>query len=1135
MGKHDENILNIFNTLNDAVILIDFSGKIRYVNKKAEELTGYSEDELYSLNIFKIVAPEYASNIKKKMERRQKGIKSKFFYEIELMNKNGNKVAVEISSSLVESEEKEKRILIIVRDITVNKEKEAEIQKIANFNYTYNKLLRLSYEECNLKSFLNKALEVLISLDWLSIEAKGAIFLKEGEYLKLVSYINIPKELLESCSSVPVGKCLCGMAALKKKIISSSRPDKAHEIKYNGMKKHGHYIIPMMDEKEVVGVLNLYIPYKFSPTREEKEFLDGAAKIIALIIKRFKIRNELDNSKERYRMILENINEIVYLVEINGGHFLGEMKFVSERVETVTGYKKEEVQKDPELWFNIVHPDDKEKLIESTQRILTSGNSDIRIYRICHRKTREYRWIEDIVVPNLDDNNKVVGFFGVARDITEHMRRDNEMKILQSINNAINRGTPLEHVFQMATDGVRKNFNYSACDIYLIDLDKSELMSTALSIDAKLKNEIERISKTKIKDIRIPLSRNSSFSRTIENKAVYTTDNIVSVFHDYSDIKIPDFLTEKLIRILGFKYFIRVPLIAGDKVIGVMGAARDRNITDEDARVLKRFASQLALAVKKAKLEETLRESEEKFRSVVETATDAIITTDISGKVIFWNRAAEEIFEYKEDEIIYKPIDLIISDKSVDAHYKDIKGSTLKNLLQAGKRTFEGTGKRKDRSEFPVEISTSTWEINNEIYLTAIIRDINKRKRIENELVETLKKISVINVLDRKISSSLDISEVYSTFAKEMRKLIDFNRIYVFSIKNNDIILETTENFGISESRIDTGNKIDLENIIAKSSISSLKTIIRNIDKPETSEDRIFYNDGIRSYICVPLVTDKPVGLLYISSIEENAFSYEIIPLIEDLSIQLAIAIEKSNMYSELKKAYDELKEVDELKNNIIANVRHEILTPVTVIKGSLEILEEEAESEECRNLISTSKRYLRKLADIVDDLVVISKFYRKDFKLNIKRVNLVSVLEKALEEKKAYAEEKNVDISKNIEDKIIEIEADERYLKKAIINLLDNAIKFNKAGGNVYVHISKSGDKAVIKICDTGIGIPKGKIDEIFHPLTQLDSTIKRKYGGTGSGLAVAKKIIELHSGELKVHSEPDKGTTFELIIPLK
>lgn len=1135
MVQQDENILTIFNTLNDAVVLIDFSGKIKYANKKAGELTGYSEDELYNRNIFKIVSPEYVSNIKKKMEGRQNGIKSKFCYKIELMTKNGNTVAVEISSSLVGSEEKENRILIIARDITANEKKEADIQKIANFNYTYNKLLRLSYKEYDLESFLNKALGVLISLDWLSIEAKGAIFLKEGEYLKLVSYINSPKELLESCSSVPVGKCLCGIAALNKEIISSFIPDKTHEIKYNRMEKHGNYIIPMMDEREVVGVLNLYIPRKFSPTREEREFLDGAAKIIALIIKRFKIRNELNNSKERYRMILENINEIVYLVEINGGPFLGEMKFISERVETVTGYKKEEFQKSPELWLSIVHQDDKEKLIESTNRILTSGNSDTRIYRICHRKTREYRWIEDIVVPKLDDNNKVVGFFGVVRDITEHMRRDNEMKLLQSINNAINRGTPLEHVFQMATDGVRKLFNYSTCDIYLIDMGKNELISTAFSMDAKLKNEIERISKIKIKDINIPLSSKSSFSRIIENKVVYTTDNIMSVFHDYIDIKTPDFLIEKLIRILGFKYFIRVPLIAGDKVIGVMGAARDRDITDEDDRVLKRFASQLAFAVKKAKLEETLRESEEKFRSVVETATDAIITTDISGKVIFWNRAAEEIFEYKEDEIISKPVDLIISDKSVDAHSKDIKESTLKSLLQAGKRTFEDTGKRKDGSEFPVEISTSTWEINNEIYLTAIIRDISKRKRIENEQVETLKKISVINILDRKISSSLDISEVYSTFAEEMRKLIDFNRIYIFSIKNNEIILETTEDFGISESRIDTENRIDLENTIAKLSISSLKTIIRNIDKPEISEDRIFYNDGIRSYICVPLITDKPVGLLYISSIEENAFSYEIIPLIEDLSIQLAIAIEKSNMYSELKKAYDELREVDELKNNIIANVRHEILTPVTVIKGNLEILEEDAESEECRNLLSTSKRYLRKLTDIVDDLVTISKFYRKDFKLNIKKVNLVSILEKALEERKTYAEEKNVDISKDIEDKTIEIEADERYLKKGIINLLDNAIKFNKAGGNVYVHISKNGDKAVIKISDTGIGIPKGKIDEIFYPLTQLDSTIKRKYGGTGSGLAVAKKIIEIHSGELRVYSEQDKGTTFELIIPLK
>ncbi|RLG56533.1 MAG: hypothetical protein DRN88_04150 [Candidatus Hydrothermarchaeota archaeon] len=113
-------------------------------------------------------------------------------------------------------------------------------------------------------------------------------------------------------------------------------------------------------------------------------------------------------------------------------------------------------------------------------------------------------------------------------------------------------------------------------------------------------------------------------------------------------------------------------------------------------------------------------------------------------------------------------------------------------------------------------------------------------------------------------------------------------------------------------------------------------------------------------------------------------------------------------------------------------------------------------------------------------------------------------------------------------------VKGDKIEIMRVILNLLDNAIKFNKKNGKVTIKVEKENDIAKVSVIDTGVGIPRDKIDDIFKPLTQLDPKATRKYGGTGTGLAVAKKIIEMHGSKIKVKSEMGKGSEFYFMLPL-
>jgi len=174
------------------------------------------------------------------------------------------------------------------------------------------------------------------------------------------------------------------------------------------------------------------------------------------------------------------------------------------------------------------------------------------------------------------------------------------------------------------------------------------------------------------------------------------------------------------------------PLIIDGKTVGLMGlATKPGGFTEDDARLASMFGEFAAIALRNSQILESLESSERRFRSVVETAGDAIISIDSRGNIVFWNRAAENIFGYSSDEAISKPVTFIMPGRFRKDHRKGMNRMTSTRESKITGETVEVVGLNKDGSEFPIELSLAAWEAEEEVFFTAVIRDITQRKAEE--------------------------------------------------------------------------------------------------------------------------------------------------------------------------------------------------------------------------------------------------------------------------------------------------------------------------------------------------------------------------------------------------------------------
>jgi len=240
-------------------------------------------------------------------------------------------------------------------------------------------------------------------------------------------------------------------------------------------------------------------------------------------------------------------------------------------------------------------------------------------------------------------------------------------------------------------------------------------------------------------------------------------------------------------------------------------------------------------------------------------------------------------------------------------------------------------------------------------------------------------------------------------------------------------------------------------------------------------------------------------------------------------------------MSDELQQKIENLKQMDRIRTDFVANVSHELKTPLTLIKGYIETLEDKAidDKEKVRKFVSIIKEHSSKLENIINDLLSLSELELSDNSIKKVEFDLKTLIDDlSLSFGHALAAKKqNLSIDSQGND--FKIKADPNKIEQVFVNLIDNAIKYTSRGGKIAVALFEQQDQFTVTVEDNGIGIPKEHLNRVFERFYRVDKARSRQLGGTGLGLSIAKHIVLAHKGKINIESQTNKGTTVSVTLP--
>jgi GAF domain-containing protein len=296
---------------------------------------------------------------------------------------------------------------------------------------------------------------------------------------------------------------------------------------------------------------------------------------------------------------------------------------------------------------------------------------------------------------------------------------------------------------------------------------------------------------------------------------------------------------------------------------------------------------------------------------------------------------------------------------------------------------------------------------------------------------------------------------------------------------------------------------------------------------------------GIRSAIFAPVLWEgRGLGAIFVGRDHISSFSEKEIALLRTFADQAAIAIQNARLFHEIQDKSAQLEIANKHKSDFLANMSHELRTPLNAIIGFSEVLLDKMFGELNEKQLDYLKDIHesgRHLLSLINDILDLSKIEAGRMDLEVSSFHLPTAISNAMTLIRERAQRHGIQLGLNVDPRLAEFSADERKFKQILLNLLSNAVKFTPDGGRVDVSAKLDTTKVEIAVKDTGIGIATEDQEKVFAEFVQVGRDYTRKAEGTGLGLALTKRFVELHGGEISLASAPGKGSTFKITLPIR
>lgn len=399
-------------------------------------------------------------------------------------------------------------------------------------------------------------------------------------------------------------------------------------------------------------------------------------------------------------------------------------------------------------------------------------------------------------------------------------------------------------------------------------------------------------------------------------------------------------------------------------------------------------------------------------------------------------------------------------------------------------------------------------------------------------------KLARLVEISRELNSATTLQKLLTYIIREAAALIEVEAasILLYDARTRQLYFMAASNDLHHEM---ANTPVPLKNSIAGAVLLANKPLIVN----DVSQDPRWNRNidqaidfSTRDILGVPMrnVKKRPVGVLEaINKLDASPFSPEDVETLSILADIAGVAVEKARLIEELRRANQELNQLDQLKSNFISVASHELRTPLTVILGYVSFLRDEASPEMSSQLDSVLDAAVH-LRTLIQDMVNLRYVDAGEDHRELEKIDLTALIAQMnlREDETAVAKQQTVTLS--LPDNVVTIIADRAMVEMIINNLFNNAIKFTPEHGRISVELFVRNDEAWIRVTDTGIGIPREDLDRIFKRFYQVESPLRRKYEGMGLGLAIAKELVELNNGRIWAESQQGQGSRFTVALPL-
>ncbi len=1161
------NFEKLLRNANDVIFISDEKGDLTFINQKVIDVYGYSEEEILELNVKDIRADSRPFDMAefKKMEQRTGG----FIFQTRHKKKDGSSFPVEISAQLIEIDGKT-LMQGFVRDISSRIEAE---KKITQFNRIYSVLSNVNQMIVRVKdksTLFREACEIAVGdgkfrTAWIALQdpATGKLNIVSqagysGKYIKKLKTAFDNPEKLSGAARYSLENCTYQIYNY------SDDESPAGEIKAAALKDgySSMATFPLISASKAIGIIGLYSEQDNFFTEDEVKLFEEMASDISYAIefldneiKRTEAEKALQESFERYKDLFENNPIPMWIYDEDS------LKIIdTNKISTLQyGYTKDEFLS---MDLTGLHAEEE---IPFLREIVSQRDKVIRHTDKIRHKRKDgsffYAEVKSTRLPfDGEKNYRIV----LINDITEKLKADEALRESEERMKVIIEGTP--HLFFYVQDAegkisyispsvetmtghkpeewmerkdwfitdselnrkavesthahLRGDFSENKtlveikhADGSLIYLEAYEypiisngnitgLQGVAHNITEKIVMEKALKESEERWHFALEGSNNGVFDWNITTNEIFFSrrwkemlgykdhefknnfsewekrihpedkENIYRELNKHLSGETPFYISEH--RMLHKEGGYRWILAHGKVVSWAADGKPERMVgTHTDISARKKF-------------EEDLRISEEKYRSLFENTMVGVYRTTPDGRILLANPALLKMLGYTSfDELAPRNLE----EKGYEPQYN--RSAFRDTIEMNGKVTgYESVWTKSDGSRIHIrENARAIKDKDGEtLYYEGIVEDITEKKKAEEELVKLTSAVtqSPINIL-------ITDKDGYIEYCNP--RLTEVTGYTIEDLK------------GKTPRVFKSGTKSDEEyKILWKTILSGQQWSGELFNK---KKDGTFY----WASASISPVKDKDGIITHFVAIEEDI-------------------TEKKRNLEELIIAKDKAEAANKARDLFLANMSHELRTPLIGILGYSEMLADQLTGEDNIEMAKGIMRGGNRLLKTLNLLLDITRIKSDKMELHIENKNIAEELELVFNMFKGIAREKKLEYSMQLLSENLTARVDSNMLMIILENLVNNAVKFTLKG-RILLSADRAGDKIIIKVSDTGIGIDKKNFEQIFEEFRQISEGINREFQGTGLGLAISKKYAEILKGTIEVESKLGEGTAFTLSLP--